>query len=129
MRYSLSPDVIALNEDVLGGETTASVRTKAGGYRSLLEKQAAESWIALNLAWSLYEPFTLNFPGGHYKPDFFGPWRLDSGLVIIEVKGWNKNIRADQLKYRVAAEHHRWAKFCWLTWKDGDWDEKWYAFK
>lgn len=127
---SFSPDVLALNADVLRTKESVNIDASKGGYRSALEKKAADTWVGMAFEWFMYEPFKLNFPGGSYTPDFFGMFRYFNGSVlgVAEIKGWNKNLRADRLKYRVAAEHHPWLKFVWVTWKKNDgWTEEWYG--
>jgi len=136
VKYQLSPDIVALNRDVLGGEESVDIRAELGGYRSKLEKRAAGTWVPKNLGWFMYEPFSLKFPGGTYTVDFFGQMlnpmmdpNCNGDLVAVEVKGFNKNMRADRLKFKVAAAHHTWLKFVWLTWKNGKWCEEWYKPK
>jgi hypothetical protein len=54
-----------------------------------------------------------------YKPDVFAV-TSDGGVWIIEVKG--AHIRDDSLvKFKVAAEHNRWARWTMVQWKDKRW--------
>lgn len=130
MKTQFSPDVMALNQDVLGGEEPVDVRTELGGYRSKLEFSASKSWVAINFQWFKYEPFSLKYPGGTYTPDFFGPWVPSGELVAAEIKGWNQNLRADRLKFKGAAEEHsNWLQFVWVTYHKGRWVEEWYKPK
>lgn len=96
------------------------------GYRSGLERRAAQEWVLAQqpLAWH-YEPVTFNLVGFKYTPDF---QLIDAHghVTFVEVKGWNKNMRADQMKFNAAAKTHRWARWCWLTWHKRDgWIEQW----
>jgi hypothetical protein len=121
---TMSPDVLALNPE-LSQRDSAQARLPGDIYRSELERRAAREWCPLVFAWWRYEPFKLIFPGGVYTPDFFGMTRAGL-LAVVEIKGWNRNLRADKLKFSVAHETHRgWLQFCWVEYKDGGWLEKW----
>lgn len=120
---NLPQHILDLNPELIPVKKQLSLAKD--GYRSSLEKKAASQWIPFMFKWWMYEPFKLNFPGGSYTPDFFGEL-VDGELAVVEVKGWNKNLRADRLKYNVSLETHLWLKFCWLTHdKDGGWHDKW----
>ena len=119
----MSPDVAALNSHLALAPVPPAVPTD--GYRSELERRVARLWMPARFAWWHYEAYTFNLPGHKWTPDFFG--RLNEGaLAVVEAKGWNANVRADRVKFNnAAATHGRWARFCWLTWKDGEWCEEW----
>lgn len=123
---NLPEHILALNPELAQAARRGPVRF--GAYRSGLEQRAAETWVPLMLrpGW-MYEPFSLKMPGFSYVPDFFGELRDGRGLAAVECKGWNRNIRADKLKFRAALEVHGWLTFIWLTWeRRGGWDEQWY---
>lgn len=125
---NLSEDVLALNPE-LRGKAGRAKAVRVGAYRSKLEAKAAESWCPLIFArgW-MYEAITLHLPGQRYTPDFFGRLRDTDLLAVVEVKGWNQNLRADRTKFRAAVEVHTWLAFCWLTWDrlTDRWVEQWH---
>lgn len=114
----LNPGLVKVQKQVL---------SSGKAYRSKLEERASKEYIPMMFKWWMYEPFSLSFPGGRYTPDFFGELLDGETLVVVEIKGWNRNLRADKLKFKVSYETHRnWLKFCWVTWdKVGGWVEKW----
>ncbi len=113
MTLKLSEDVLRLNP-ALDALAQKLAQLPADNYKSTLERRVAAGWCPLTFAWWRYEPFKLNFLGGTYTPDFFGLTRAGL-LAVVEVKGWNKNLRADKLKFNAAYETHRdWLLFCWL---------------
>lgn len=117
----LNPELVSVKEPITVGKSR---------YKSNLEERAANEWVQFIFEWWMYEPFSLKFPGGTYVPDFFGQLK-NGGLAAIETKGWNKNLRADKLKYKASCEvHGHWLGFCWLTLeKVSGWSEKWYDRK
>jgi hypothetical protein len=66
---------------------------------------------------SIRLPGTRNF----YKPDF-AVWD-GTRLHFIEVKGWSKSNDRSLVKIKTAAGTCPWARFLWMTWKNG-WQER-----
>lgn len=137
MTLTLSPDVAALNPGLKVGKIKGAPRIAAADlaadpYKSDLERQFAKEQADLIFVpgrW-LYEPFTLNLDGQKYTPDFFGPLADGRGLGAVEVKGWNKNLRADKTKFRAAVQEHPWLTFGWMVRsKREGWQVQWYERK
>jgi hypothetical protein len=126
MKLELPPHLAELNPDLVAGNGRAQKVKVGDGYKSVLERRAVTEWILPHqpLCWH-YEALTFILPGGRYTPDFL--MQMPGGTVwIVEVKGWNKNLRADKLKFNAAAEPHPWARWCWLTWsRHIGWVEGW----
>ena len=136
MTLQLSPDVLALNADVLAGakapRLAGAPRISAARdpYKSGLERRFAQELadsVFVPGQWR-YEGITFNLAGQKYTPDFFGPLADGTGLACVEVKGWNQNLRADKSKFRAAVEQHPWFSFAWYVWyrRDG-WGQQWYV--
>jgi hypothetical protein len=127
MKLKLPPHLAELNPHLVAGTGKAAPLKVGDGYRSDLERRAAREWVpGQQPATWLYEPLTFHLVGYKYTPDFL--LVAESGNVsIVEVKGWNKNLRADRMKFNAAAETHRWARWCWLTWHpESGWNEDWH---
>jgi hypothetical protein len=126
MKLKLPPHLAELNPHLVAGPGKAAPVKIGDGYRSHLERRIAHEWVpAQQPLWWFYEPFTLHLDGFKYTPDFL--LVRPNELWIVEGKGWNKNLRADRMKFNAAAETHRWARFCWLTWHpETGWTEDWH---
>jgi hypothetical protein len=62
-----------------------------------------------------------------YKPDVFAV-TSEGAVWIIEVKGGH--IRDDSLvKFKVAAEHNRWARWTMVQWKNKQWHTRYDSHK
>jgi len=95
-------------------------------FRSDLERDAWREWLPTKgAAQAYYESLTFHLPSGGYKPDFH-LIMPDGEIWLIEVKGWNKNLRADRRKFLEAASTHSWAHWCWLTRDRRQWVEEWH---
>lgn len=118
-KLTLIPDVLALNPGLAVAQAP-----RAEVYDSDLERRAVAEWLPGQPAqrW-YYHPFMLYLPSGRYTPDFLLVMR-DRSLACVEVKGWNKNLRADRRKFKEAAKFHPWTRWLWLTW-DAGWQEEW----
>lgn len=138
MSLHLSPDVLALNPDVLAGAKSARLAGAPRIAKADLApdpyKSSLERFFARELAdvifvpgeWK-YEGITLRIAGGRYTPDFFGPLADGRGLAAVECKGWNQNLRADKTKFRAAVAEHKWLSFAWFTWdRRAGWGQQWY---
>lgn len=128
-RLTVSPDVLALNPG-LGPDLNmlAIGRDRLEPeYDSLLERDAVRDWLPRNqyIAW-WYQPLIFHLPSGNYTPDLM-MMMPDKTLAFVEVKGWNKNLRADKRKYKEAVQFVWWARWCWLTRKGREWKEDWSA--
>lgn len=126
-KLNLPPHLAEINPDLVRGKGKAQKISYGDGYRSELERRAAREWVlGQQPAMWMYEPLTFHLVGFKYTPDFL--LVAENGNVsIIEVKGFNQNLRADRMKFRSAAESHPWARWCWLTWHaDSGWAEDWH---
>ena len=116
-----SPDVLALNPGLVLGRALSN-----SPYRSQLERRAAAEWLPAQLPlWWAYEPLTFHTVGGTYTPDFVFIANETRELCAVEVKGWNKNLRADKRKFRECVNTYPWARWCWLMWEHGESVENW----
>lgn len=124
----LSPDVAALNPGLSPREQKLA-RLDGDAYRSELERRCAREWLPLQApAGWLYEPFSIRLGQKvSYTPDFLVWWMPKQHRpAVIECKGWTKTLRADKLRFDLAAEKLPCFAWCWLTWdREMGWKETW----
>jgi len=126
-----SEDVLKLNPELQQSvtyhakpERVARLKS-ADQHDSHLERDFDQELVARAWPHRLH-PFTLHLPGGvDYTPDFIawpGGWQSP---IIYEVKGslQQKNARDSRTRFKVAAGLHPWARFVWVTRKQGRWVE------
>lgn len=95
-----------------GPAKKASGRISRDAYKSGLERKWAalgpailEDRLQTKVIKTLYEPISINLPGGSYTPDF-GHLLADGRFYLVETKGNRrmKNARDARSKFRAAAE-------------------------
>ena len=133
MNLKVSADVAALNPEIdfadLGRPKVGvkqSFHDDLGPYRSQLEQRVANEWIpTLNpIMWG-YEPHRFDLDGVRYTPDFI-LLLPDLSVVVVEAKGEYHNRRATRQVFRQLCHRYADIFFCWLEWKDRDWQEEWF---
>jgi hypothetical protein len=104
-------------------------------YRSKAEEAFArrgwlefETWINSVMSHGrlhelVYEPISLNIPGGRYTPDFMALFGLERWRAMVEVKAtkYQPSYRDSRSKIRAAARVHRWDRFFVAWYKNGAW--------
>jgi hypothetical protein len=89
-------------------------------YRSRLETRYAERLEMQRLASEIkdwrYEPFNIRLAdGAWYRVD----WAVvmpDDTIELHETKGWSKNVREGQLRWKLAAETLPWFVWRYVQW-------------
>jgi hypothetical protein len=126
---NLSSDVLKLNPELSQRERKLA-RLDDDGYKSELERRCAREWMPLQepAGW-IYEPFSVKLGQKvNYTPDFlvWFPKSQRRMPFIIECKGWTKTMRADKMRFDLAAEKLPCFMWLWLTWdQHTGWVEKW----
>lgn len=105
-----------------GPRVKARARVNERGTKSNLESRwmdyggiVISSIVNLPVVKTIYEPFSLNIPGGGYTPDFLHILG-DGSIMIVETKGniRMKNARDSRTKFRAAAEVFAFFSFVWV---------------
>lgn len=90
----------------------ANGRISKDGFKSGLERKwfrlgpaILEDRLKVKVVKTIYEPFSINLPGGSYTPDFLHLF-ADGRVYLIETKGNRRmsNARDARSKFRAAAE-------------------------